>query len=85
MLKKSHIPMVKHVVVDRTSSAPLDFKEFPNHIEVNGVVLEKPFVEKPVQSFLLPIPISRSMVKITTSTSTTTKIPVVALFVYFVK
>jgi hypothetical protein len=48
MLKKAHIPMVKHVIVDRTSSAPLDFKEFPNHIEVNGVVLEKPFVEKPV-------------------------------------
>jgi len=45
MLKKSHVPMVKHVVVNRDS--PIDFKEFQDHIEVNGVKLEKPFVEKP--------------------------------------
>ena len=55
MLKKSHIPMCRHIVVNRDSTTPMQFEEHKNYIVVNGVRLDKPFVEKPVRVFLLRV------------------------------
>lgn len=47
MLEKHGIPTPKHLYVDRSNGKGPEVKEFPDHIEIDGVRMEKPLVEKP--------------------------------------
>ena len=61
LLEKSGIDVPRHVYVSRDgyvshsagavgTGARQDLEEFDDHIEVNGVTINKPFVEKPVDA-----------------------------------
>ena len=51
VLERNHIPTPTHVVVSRDGPSPtVDVVELEDAIEVGGVRINKPFVEKPVDA-----------------------------------
>ncbi|KAJ9460627.1 Inositol hexakisphosphate and diphosphoinositol-pentakisphosphate kinase [Diplonema papillatum] len=49
-LVRNNIPVVYHVICDRDDGKTPTIEEFENHIVINGKRVDKPFVEKPVDS-----------------------------------
>lgn len=52
ILDKEGIAIPRYAVLDRDSSNPKNHElvESEDHVEVNGIIFNKPFVEKPVSA-----------------------------------
>lgn len=52
ILQEHHIPVPHHIIVDRDNlppgESPQGFEEGEDYVQINGVRMDKPFVEKPI-------------------------------------